>query len=65
MQFGETPCVTLSENARTNAKISDFSCHYAALVIETDTDTFTSDIEGESGLEMTISDMPLAESGTR
>lgn len=64
VQFGETPCVTLSENARTNAKISDFSCHYAALVIETDTDTFTSDIEGESGLEMTISDMPLAESGT-
>ena len=64
VQFGETPCVTLSENARTNAKISDFSCHYAALVIETDTDTFTSDIEGESGLERTISDMPLAESGT-
>ena len=64
VQFGETPCVTLSENARTNAKISDFSCHYAALVIETDTDTFTSDIEGESGMEMTISDMPLAESGT-
>ena len=64
VQFGETPCVTLSKNARTNAKISDFSCHYAALVIETDTDTFTSDIEGESGLEMTISDMPLAESGT-
>lgn len=65
VQFGETPCVTLSKNERTNAKISDFSCHYAALVIETDTDTFTSDIEGESGLEMTISDMPLAESGTR
>lgn len=64
VQFGETPCVTLSENARINAKISDFSCHYAALVIETDTDAFTSDIEGESGLEMTISDMPLAESGT-
>lgn len=64
VQFGEKPCVTLSKNARTNAKISDFSCHYAALVIETDTDTFTSDIEGESGLEMTISDMPLAESGT-
>lgn len=65
VQFGETPCVTLSKNTRTHAKISDFSCHYAALVIETDTDTFTSDIEGESGLEMTISDMPLAESGTR
>ena len=64
VQFGETPCVTLSKNTRTNAKISDFSCHYAALVIETDTDAFTSDIEGESGLEMTISDMPLAESGT-
>ncbi len=63
-QFGETPCVTLGENARTNAKISDFSCHYAALVIETDNETFTSDIEGDSGLEMTISDMPLAESGT-
>ena len=63
-QFGAAPCVTLSESARTVAKISDFSCHYAALVIETDTDTFTSDIEGESGLEMTISDMPLAESGT-
>lgn len=63
-QFGESPCVTLSESARTVAKISDFSCHYAALVIETDSETFTSDIEGESGLEMTISDMPLAESGT-
>ena len=63
-QFGETPCVTLAESARTNAKISDFSCHYAALVIETDTETFTADTEGESGLEMTISDMPLAESGT-
>ena len=63
-QFGAAPCVTLSESARTVAKISDFSCHYAALVIETDSETFTSDIEGESGLEMTISDMPLAESGT-
>ena len=63
-QFGETACVSLAESARTVAKISDFSCHYAALVIETDSETFTSDIEGESGLEMTISDMPLAESGT-
>ena len=63
-QFGETPCVTLGENVRTNAKISDFSCHYAALVVETDTETFTADTEGDSGLEMTISDMPLAESGT-
>ena len=63
-QFGKTACVSLAESARTVAKISDFSCHYAALVIETDSETFTSDIEGESGLEMTISDMPLAESGT-
>ncbi len=63
-QFGETPCVTLGKNVRTNAKISDFSCHYAALVIETDNETFTADTEGDSGLEMTISDMPLAESGT-
>lgn len=63
-QFGETPCTVLGENTRTNAKISDFSCHYASLVIETDNETVSADTEGDSGLEMTISDMPLAESGT-
>ena len=62
-QFGESPCVTLAENARTSAKISDFSCHYAALTIETGDDAYTAGTEGDTGLEMTISDMPLAESG--
>ena len=62
-QFGGAPCATLSENARTNAKISDFSCHYAALTIETDDDSYTAGTEGDSGLAMTIADMPLAESG--
>lgn len=62
-QFGGAPCATLGENARTNAKISDFSCHYAALTIETDDDSYTAGTEGDSGLAMTIADMPLAESG--
>ena len=62
-QFGAAPCATLGENARTNAKISDFSCHYAALTIETDDDSYTAGTEGDSGLAMTIADMPLAESG--
>ena len=62
-QFGGAPCATLGENARTNAKISDFSCHYAALTIETDDDSYTAGTEGDSGLTMTIADMPLAESG--
>ena len=62
-QFGGAPCATLAENTRTNAKISDFSCHYAALTIETDDDSYTAGTEGDSGLAMTIADMPLAESG--
>ena len=62
-QFGETPCATLAENTRTSVKISDFSCHYAALTIETDDDSYTAATEGDTGLTMTISDMPLAESG--
>ena len=62
-QFGAAPCATLAENARTSAKISDFSCHYAALTIETDDDSYTAGTEGDSGLAMTIADMPLAESG--
>ena len=62
-QFGETPCVTLAENTRTSVKISDFSCHYAALTIATDDDSYTAATEGDTGLTMTISDMPLAESG--
>ena len=62
-QFGAAPCTTLAENARTSAKISDFSCHYAALTIETDDDSYTAGTEGDSGLAMTIADMPLAESG--
>ncbi len=64
-QFGETPCATLTENARTNVKISDFSCHYAALTIETGEDSYAAGTEGDTGLAMTIPDMPLAESGTR
>ena len=63
-QFAESPCATLGEDARNSAKISDFSCHYAALRIETDTDTFTAETDGDDGLEMSITDMPLAESGT-
>ena len=62
-QFGGAPCAILGENARTSAKISDFSCHYAALTIETDDDSYTAGTEGDSGLAMTIADMPLAESG--
>ena len=62
-QFAETPCVTLGESARSSVKVSDFSCHYAALTIETSEDSYTAGTEGDTGLAMTISDMPLAESG--
>lgn len=62
-QFGERPCLTLTENTRTSAKISDFFCHYAALSIETGDGACTAGTEGDTGLEMTITDMPLAESG--
>lgn len=62
-QFAAEPCVTLDKDARNSVKISDFSCHYAALCIETAAGALDAGAEGDEGLTMTITDMPLAENG--
>ena len=61
--FAGTPCAALDAAARTEAGVSDFSCHYAALVIETAGGDYTASRPQEQGLTMTITDMPLAEKG--
>lgn len=38
--FAEKPCAALTAAARSEAAVSDFACHYAALSIETDDGSF-------------------------
>lgn len=62
-QFAAAASATLDKSARTEAGISDFSCHYIALHIQTDKGELTSATDSATGLAMTITNMPLAESG--
>ena len=62
-QFAAEPCAVYGKEARNSVKISDFSCHYGALCIETAAGALEAGAEGDEGLTMTISDMPLAENG--
>lgn len=62
-QFATLPCCTLDKSARIQAGISDFSCHYIALHIQTDAKEYTSATDSSTGLAMTITNMPLAENG--
>ena len=49
--------------ARSEAAVSDFACHYAALSIETDDGSFAAGRSQDTGLTMRISNMTLAEKG--
>lgn len=62
-QFAQTPCISLGEDARSEAAVSDFRCHYAALTLETADGSYTAASEGDTGLTMTVTDLPFAEKG--
>ena len=62
-RLAAAPCASLGPAARSEAAVSDFSCHYAALTIETADKSYTAADEGGTGLTMTVTDMPLAEKG--
>ena len=53
----------LTAAARSEAAVSDFACHYAALSIETDDGSFAAGHSQDTGLTMRISNMTLAEKG--
>ena len=59
--FAERPCAALTAAARSEAAVSDFACHYAALSIETDDGSFAAGRNQDTGLTMRISNMTLAE----
>lgn len=59
--FAEKPCAALTAAARSEAAVSDFACHYAALSIETDDGSFAAGRSQDTGLTMRISNMTLAE----
>ena len=61
--FAERPCAALTAAARSEAAVSDFACHYAALSIETDDGSFAAGRSQDTGLTMRISNMTLAEKG--
>ena len=61
--FAEKPCAALTAAARSEAAVSDFACHYAALSIETDDGSFAAGRSQDTGLTMRISNMTLAEKG--
>lgn len=61
-QFAGTPCAALGADARSEAAVSDFTCRYAALTLETADGTFTA-ADGANGLTMTVTDLPFAEKG--
>ena len=61
--FAEKPCAALTAAARSEAAVSDFACHYAALSIETDNGSFAAGRSQDTGLTMRISNMTLAEKG--
>ena len=62
-QFAQTPCVSLGQNARSEAGVSDFHCRYTALTIATQSGSYTAGQTTDGGLTMAITDMPLAEKG--
>lgn len=62
-QFGKEKCAALGADARSEAAISDFSCHYAALTIATQGGSYAAGGGQDTGLTMAITDMPLAEKG--
>ena len=61
--FAAAACVALGPGDRSEAGISDLRCHYAALSIETADGRYAAGNEQDSGLTMTITEMPLAEKG--
>ena len=61
--FAAAACAALGPGDRSEAGISDLRCHYAALSIETANGRFAAGNEQDSGLTMTITEMPLAEKG--
>ncbi len=62
-QFAQTACVSLGEDARSEAAVSDFRCHYSALTLETADGSYTAVEDGDTGLTMTVTDLPFAEKG--
>ena len=63
--FGKEPCTTLAKSNRVSTTISDYLCHYSALVIEASGKSYSSyDMSQESGLELTIEDAPAWDYGT-
>ena len=61
--FAAAACAALGPGDRSEAGISDLRCHYAALSIETADGRYAAGNEQDSGLTMTITEMPLAEKG--
>ena len=47
--FAEKPCAALTAAARSEAAVSDFACHYAALSIETDDGSFAAGRSQDTG----------------
>ena len=62
-QFAKTSCVSLGADARSEAGVSDFRCHYAALTVATQSGSYAAGGGQDTGLTMAIADMPLAEKG--
>lgn len=62
-QFAKTSCVSLGADARSEAGVSDFRCHYAALTVATQSGSYAAGGGPDTGLTMAIADMPLAEKG--
>lgn len=63
-RFAADPCLTLTPGQRSETALSDFSCRYAALHLETAAGTVTAAAEDADGLSMTMDNVPLAENGT-
>ena len=62
-QFAKTSCVSLGADARSEAGVSDFRSHYAALTVATQSGSYAAGGGQDTGLTMAIADMPLAEKG--
>ena len=62
-QFAKTSCVSLGADARSEAGVSDFRCHYAALTVATQSGSYAAGGGQDTGLTMAIAEMPLAEKG--
>lgn len=61
--FAVQCCASLGAGDRTEAAVSDFRCHYAALSIETADGSYAAGKAQDTGLTMNITSMPLAEKG--